>query len=165
MSNILTKGEGIPGWGKAVLYIGGLGLAAIVGYKIYKGIAKKLQSLDDFKEAGAVKDELKNLADAGIKPTMSEDKYLTKANQIHTAMDGYGTNVAAIISAIGTLNNDADMLALIKAYGVKTISSGKFNPEPDFTGTMPSSFTNELNPIDQSMVNATLEKRKLKYRI
>ena len=165
MSNILTSGEGIPGWGKAVLYIGGLGLTAVIGYKIYQGVTKKIKSLDDFKETGAVKDELKNLADAGIKPTMSDDKYLTKANQMHTAMDGYGTNVPAIISVVGTLNNDADMLALIKAYGVKTISSGKFNPEPDFTGTLPSSFTNELNQFDTNLVNGALEKRKLKYRI
>lgn len=165
MDNILTKGEGIPGWGKAILYIGGLGITAIVGYKIYQGVTKKIKSLDDLKETNAVKDELKVLEQSGIKPTMSDDKYLTKANQIFTAMDGYGTNVPAIVSVINTLNNDADMLALIKAYGVKTISSGKFNPEPDFTGTLPSAFTSELNPFDTKIVNYALESRKLTYRI
>lgn len=165
MSNVLTKGEGLPGWGKAVIYIGGGLVIVAVGYKIYKAVDKRIKSMDDFKEKGAVKDELKNLEQSGVKPTMSKDKYLTKANQIFTAMDGWGTNVPSIVSVIGTLNNDADMLALIDAYGVKTLSSGKFNPEPDFTGTMPSAFTSELNPLDTSMVNSALEKRKLKYRI
>ena len=71
--------------------------------------------------------ELDKLVSSGAKPTISDNMASSIANQIHTAMDGYGTDEDSIIKAFKKIKNDADFLKVETKYGIRSVSSGRFN--------------------------------------
>ncbi len=172
----------------AVVIVGGV---AFIGWKIYKGIQQRKILEGSRKENDAVKSELSTLsANPATKGTLNEAQLAGLANKIHSAMDGYGTDNKAIVAAMAQLKNDADVLGLIKAYGIRKISSGKGNPAPDFEGGLSAAITEEMpqtgygvlnyallavNPvaglaalsngdIGINTINKLLEAKKIKYR-
>lgn len=162
--NILTRGEGLPGWGKTIIFVGGGLVVVFVGYKVYQKVAEVKKQQESKEEVKDVKGDLKELEKSGVKRTLTASTYTSEANKIFTAMDGWGTDNTAVASAIFKMKNDADILALIDAFGVRTISSGRGNPEPDFTGTLPSAITHEMKRELITEINKVLAKRGIKYR-
>lgn len=150
----MAKGElfkELPEWAKGVIAVLIVGGASFIGYKIYKE-SQKQKLLEGAKaENDSVKAELDKLnADVAKKQTLTRSQVTAMANAIFAAMDGFGTDSLAIGKQLLQLKNQADWLALSSAYGIRTLSSGKLNPEPDFTGTLLSSLTNELGVIDST---------------
>lgn len=162
--NILTRGEGLPGWGKAIIFIGGGAVIVFVGYKVYQKVSEIKKQQEAKEEVKDIRSDLKDLEKSGIKKTLPDSAYSTEANKIFTAMDGWGTDNGAVASSLFKMKNDADMLALIDSFGVRTISSGRGNPEPDFTGTLPSAITHEMKRETIAEINKVLAKRNIKYR-
>jgi hypothetical protein len=81
------------------------------------------------------------------------------------AMDGYGTDENAIISVFYSLKNNADFLALIAAFGTREISSGSWNPEANFNGTLTAALVSELDISEIITLNNILKAKKITYRI
>lgn len=161
--NIFTRGEGLPGWGKAIIFIGGGAVVVLVGFKIYKGVTNRMKNAGNLHEKKDVKNALDELNDKGIKPTMQAVQYSSAADKIHTAMDGYGTDESTIYDAFAKMVNDADILSLMNAYGIRTVSSGKLNSEPDFKGTLAGAISNELDAAERKVLNDKLAKKGIKY--
>lgn len=84
---------------------------------------------------------------------LSKAEAAAMANSIFTAMDGYGTDTVAISKQLLRVQNQADWLALSDAFGIREVSSGKLNPEPNFKGTLQACLTNELGSTDKTITD------------
>jgi len=146
----------------AVVVIGG----AIFGiYKITKVVKDAIENKDEKKEVKDVKDDLKDLEKDGKGKTLSDSQISGFANTLKIAMDGYQTDEESIGKVFASMNNDADVLSLIKSYGIQTISSGRFNTEPDLVGTLPQALNSELDSTEMNTyVTAPLIRKGIAYR-
>lgn len=84
--------------------------------------------------------------------------FLPMANAIFDAMDGYGTNEETIETELKKLRSKSDWNALVNAFGTRTISSGKWNFQDDFTGNLPECLNDELDSSEIQRVNQILNK-------
>jgi hypothetical protein len=100
----------------------------------------------------------------GAAPTLPEAKLKDIANKLYEAMDGYGTNNEAIKNQIALLKNNDDFMGLVAAYGIKELSSGKYNPIPNFIGNLPEAIANELSQSQISELNSILIKNSINIR-
>ena len=80
-------------------------------------------------------------------------------------MDGYGTDEGTIYSVFRKIKNSGDFALLMNAYGVREISSGAWNPEPNFNGTLVGALTSELSSEDKGKVNKILQSKKIEYKV
>lgn len=151
---------------KGLLIVAGvIAGTAITGYFVYKGIKNYQAKKDSRAQVDAAEDDLKGLAQSGVKPTLSASQLNLISNNLFTAMNGYGTDEAAVLHEIVKINNEADMLALIKTYGTKTLSSGNLNPTPNFTGSLTAALAEELSDAYILAINNVLAKKGIKNRI
>ena len=100
----------------------------------------------------------------GTSPTMTTAKFKEIADKIFDAFEGYGTRTKEINNQFALLKNNDDVMSLIVAYGIREISSGKYNPLPDFTGNLPEALANELSQSEISDLNSVLVKSGIKIR-
>lgn len=153
----------MPPWAKGVI---GIGLLLGVGYLVYK----VMRAPKDIKkgqggrqEDRAVNQELDKMnSNPATRQTLSKSDALSIANAIHTAMDGWGTDGSAIYKQLQRLKNQADWLAVRAAYGIREVSSGRFNPEPNFKGTLEPALTSELGVNDIQWIKRINEDFKKK---
>lgn len=162
----MAKGEifgQLPTWAKGVIAVAVVGGAAFLGYQLYTEVKKAGNKKDAKAELDATNDELAELNKVPAKKqTITAAQAKTSAGVIHAAMDGYGTNTPVIGKQLMQLKNQADWLALSSAYGVRTLSSGKLNPEPDFVGGLLPALTNEIGASDAiytAQINGLLKQR------
>lgn len=146
----------------AVVVLGG----AIFGiYKLSKFVKGAIENKDERQEGKDVKGDLKDLEKSGKGQTLSDSQISGFANSLKIAMDGYQTDEEAIGKVFASMNNDADVLSLIKSYGIQKISSGRFNTEPDLVGTLPQALNSELDSTEMNTyVTAPLIRKGIVYR-
>ncbi len=156
----MAKGEifqGLPPMAKGIIAVAVVAGVGIIAYKIYKSYDKGKGMKGSKQEVDAATSELNTLnSNASTKGTLSQSALLGLANKIHAAMDGYGTDNKAVLSAMANLKNDADVLGLIKAFGVRKISSGRGNPSPDYEGTLTGAITEEIPQTGYGVLNYAL---------
>jgi hypothetical protein len=156
----MAKGEfakeaftGLPNWAKGAIAVGVVAGVAFIGYKIFKALQKGQETKDSKEEVQAAEQELKNLnQNPASKQTLSTTDAKSIANTIFEAMQGYGTNETVITQQLLRLKNQADWLAVNAEWGVREISSGYLNIEPNFKGTLSAALTSELgiDPVDMA---------------
>lgn len=155
----------VPPLVKGIIYLVATGGVVWGTTEIVRAVKKRKSAKGSREEMKDIKDELKDLnANASTKQTLSPSSASAMANNLFTAMDGYGTDSVAITKNLLKLKNQADWLAVRKAFGSRTISSGKLNPTPDFTGTLEGALTDELGVIDASVapqLNAYFKAKKI----
>lgn len=156
-----TTFEGLPTWAKGVIAVAGTGVVVIVGYLIYSSVSTRLKHAGDYKEQKDVKDDLKDLESQNIKPSFTDSQYSTWASKLFSAFDGYQSDESAVYNVFSNMKNNADVLKLINAYGVREISSGKLNPEPNFKGTLSGAITAELDAEEVRALNLLLANKKI----
>ena len=100
----------------------------------------------------------------GTAPTMTIAKFKEIADKIFDAFEGYGTDAKEINNQFALLKNNDDVMSLIVAYGVREVSSGSYNPLPDFTGNLPEVLANELSQSEISDLNSVLVKSGITIR-
>ena len=155
----------MPSWAKGVIGVGVMLGIGLLSYKIYTGIKARNEQKGSRQEESNVSNELKKLSGSDkTKPTLTPAQLSIFANSLSTAMDGYGHNVTDIYRVFANMKNDADVLALIKAYGTRTLSSGRFNPEPNYTGALGGAITLKLSTEEIDALNMMLAKSAIKYR-
>lgn len=154
----------MPPWAKGVIAIGILAGVGYIAYKIMKATQNLKDTKGSRKEDNAVSNDLSQLISSGKGPTLPPSQISGLANTLFQAMDGYNTDERAIYSVFVKVKNDADVLAIIKAYGIRELSSGKFNPEPNLKGSLTEAFTSELNRNEIAQLNMILAKKAIKHR-
>lgn len=155
--------QGLPPVARGIIAVGIVAGIAYVSYKVYKGIKASKEMKGAREEIGSADDASKTLSTIQ-KPTLDSYNLSRIANQLFTAMDGYGHNTSAIYKGFADVKNDLDVVNLVKAYGIREISSGKLNPEPNFKGTLGQALTNELTNEELKQLNLLLSRKGIKYR-
>jgi hypothetical protein len=147
---------------KAILFTG----LGVTSYFAISGIIKLLAPNPNKQEGRAVENELNILnQNASTKQTLTESQVLGIANKLFQTMDGYGTDENQIVTTFKYLKNNADYLAVVNAYGTREISSGSWNPEANFNGTLPSALANELDYSYLALLNKILQNNGITYRL
>jgi hypothetical protein len=85
------------------------------------------------------------------------------ADSIYDALDGYGSSFQTIVNEFSKLNNNPDFDALYKAYGTRTVSSGRGNVfVSDYTGDMLGALKDELSTTEIGKLNSLLSNKGIK---
>ena len=97
----------------------------------------------------------------GVKPppakaTLTKSDADKMAKAIFDAMDGYASNENIIYAQLRKVKNDADFVLLMESYGTREISSGKFNPQPNFKGNLAGALDSELDNDELKEANRIL---------
>ena len=138
----------------AKLLMAGIGLLAGVlavkeAVKLIK-VSSEQQRLNDVDKA--IKEEEKK----GNRLSYPPAYYNTYADQIEQATDAAGTDSSAIYRTMGAMNNNADVLQLIKAYG-KRLNFAMFIPLGYFT--LPQILISELTEAELAELNRILSSK------
>jgi hypothetical protein len=158
----------LPPWAKGVIAVGVLGIVGYVGYKLYKGIIDQAsgKAAGDRQEDRGWNKEFDNLnTNASTKATITQAQMLSFANSLHAAMDGYQTDEDGIVAIFKQLKNNADFAGVSAAYGVREVSSGKWNPEPNFKGGLSGALSSELSQYWRDLINKDLASRNITYKV
>lgn len=156
----------LPTWAKGIIGVAVVGVTIYAIYKIQKKITEAKQDKPNKSEGKEVENELVALnQNPNTKQTISPSQALSIANTIYNSMIGLGTDEYAIYGQFYILRNNADFLAVQKAYGTRTVPSGSIAFVTDFKGTLVSTLRNELNADEAQTINKILAKKKIKFRI
>ena len=161
MENKSAVGEFIkdtPQWAKGVIALAAIG----GGYLLYRGIKKKSD------EAKGIKPSASSELPANINTDIKEQAkktplsyplsvYETYAQDLYGAMYRFGTEEDTIFRIMGYMKNDADVLQLIKAFGVRKAGAGQLFAG---NGTLNEFFSDELDSTDIGIINKTLAAKK-----
>ena len=149
--------------GKKIAIVVGLVIGGVIAYRLLKGVVKQKDNRDEVQEAYNELDKLNQNPITSQKISkLQAEQY---ANVIFTAVDGWTTDETAIGKVFYRLTNDADFIAVSKAFGIRNISSGRFNLEPDYKATMIEALHIDMSSDEKSLLNKILVKKKIKYRI
>lgn len=126
MKKLLKIYEDAPPIGKILIILAVL----VICYLIFKGLKKAFKSQTTSENTvDTASDELKQLAEAGEKPNYSASQYNTWAEALYTAMEsvngGFGTDEDAIKQVFSYMQNKADVLQLIKTFGIRPYEDDK----------------------------------------
>lgn len=149
--------------GKKIAIVVGLVIGGVIAYRLLKGVIKQKDNRDEVQEAYNELDKLnQSPATAQKISKLQAEQY---ANVIFTAVDGWATDESAVASVFWRLTNDADFVAVSKAFGIRQISSGRFNPEPDYKATLIEALHIDMSTDEKKKLNDILKKKKIKYRV
>jgi hypothetical protein len=169
--NIGQAVKRLPPWGQAVVVIG-VGVAGWVVYSRVRGSITRARQLRESRQTlQSVSKDLAALAKAGVRPSYPEAQYKIWADALFACYAGWGTcgDVSALLTGTDadifvSMKNDADVLKLITAFGIRKIPSGRFNPMPDFEGSLPAVIRDENSTNYINGINRRFEKVGIKYR-
>jgi hypothetical protein len=157
---------GLPTWAKGIIGIAVVGVTIYAIYKIQKKLSESKYDKPNKSENQEVENELVALnQNEQTKQKLSNSQALSIANTIYNAMIGLGTDEYAIYGQFYQLKNNADFLAVQKAYGTRTVPSGSIAFVTDFRGTFVPTLRNELSSDEAQVINKILGKKKIKFRI
>jgi hypothetical protein len=122
--------NGLPTWAKGI--VGVVSVLAIggVGFAIYRGVKNAIErgregkADKDFKEE--TNQELNQLAQQGVQPTMSDSTALSLSAFVQERLGGFeysGTEKQVVNEILAKVNNQADWLKLQNTFGVRPIDN------------------------------------------
>ncbi|MEL6628102.1 MAG: hypothetical protein AAFQ92_21435 [Bacteroidota bacterium] len=151
-----------------IILIGGgilvLGISALV-YFVTKGVRNRHNETAGNQAVSKTKKELKALEKQGIQPTMTEAEFEILSNQIHTSIrysavaDDKGRAEALLKTRP---QNQADVLALIKAYGKRELQVFGLPDGP--AKDLPSAISEELSQSRIDRINRTYQSKGITFR-
>lgn len=151
-----------PQWAKGTVIVVVVAGLALIAWKAYQIIDEAIKKAKEGKTVNESADELAGLQAQGINPTYTDAQYKIWADAMEECYQGWGTCTGDTVFV--NMKNDADILKLIIAFGVRTISSGAWNPEPDLTGDLPKILRSELDADAIDSINKILGRAGIKYR-
>jgi hypothetical protein len=156
-----------PPIGKIAIIGAGIATAAIAWFAILNPVRKlivgKLDQAKANKEGGEAKDELKNLSNDGINPTINDAQVQSMCNALVSAFEGCGTDEDAVYNVMRQLKNDADVYKLINAYGTRKYDACGFWGS-DTEKTLSGAISDELDVFEKKTVNGILSSNGIKYQ-
>lgn len=120
--------SGLPTWAKGVVAVVGVVAVGGIGFAIYRGVKKAIETAKEGKGDREIKSEtkqeLQQLENQGIQPTLSDSQAISLANFIFNKLDGAelsGSEKAVVEAILSQVQNQADWLKLQNTFGVRTI--------------------------------------------
>lgn len=157
---------------KVLLIVGGAGIAASI-ITIFVNKAAKNKVLSQINgilgtaqannTLGKVKKERADLSAKGEDPSFPDIQFSSWVTDLVQCFSGWAY-CSNFLDVFKQLQNDADVYALIDAFGTQSISSGKWNIfEADDKGDLVKIITDSLNPSDLQLLNQTLADNGISY--
>ena len=146
-----------PQWAKGVIAVAAIG----AGYLIYRAVKKKADEKSGVKPLSSSLPANINTdiqTEAKKNPlSYSLSQYNEWANALYSAMFMSGTDEEVIYRIMGYMKNNADVLQLIKSFGVRKAGWGQ-----SFLGdgTLTEWLSDELDTTEIGIVNKTLAAKK-----
>ena len=139
---------GLPTWAKGV--VGVVSVVAIggLGFAIYRGIKKAIETAKegkgdrDFKKE--TDQELQQLQNQGIQPTLSDSTALSLSLFVQERLGGWetsGTEKQVVNEVLAKINNQADWIKLQNVFGIRPIDNdgwGTGETNKDLKGVLQS---------------------------
>jgi len=161
----------LPPATRGLITVVGVGILVSIGFKVFKNVLGTVQGKVTPDKANKQEDqgwnnevEILNQNPA-TRATISAAQASSFANSCHAAMDGYQTDEDALYNVFTNLKNNADFALLMSAYGSREISSGAWNPEPNFTGTLTGAITSECDATEKAKLNQILQSKGITSRV
>ena len=161
----------LPPATRGLITVVGVGILIYIGFKIFKNVSATVKGEVSPDKANKQEDqgwnnqvEILNQNPA-TKATISAAQASSFANSCHAAMDGYQTDEESLYNVFTNLKNNADFALLMSAYGSREISSGAWNPEPNFTGTLTGAITSECDAGEKAKLNQILQSKGITNRV
>lgn len=163
-----------PGWARGLINVVVIGGIAYIGWQWYQA-EKKKKDLENANQSGAEADrELQALAAKGIFPNYDNSQYHVFSEALVQAMNGCGTDENVIMNVFRNMGNDADVLMLIKIFGVRfyepcgwanpiAAAEWRINPEA-YGGSLATWLNYDLSASDIGSINNILSQRGIAYR-
>ncbi len=168
MKNLIKTGmevySGLPTWAKGVVVVGGTAISAIILFTVYNNVKKTINRKKLNQIATDAGKDLQKLSQQGIRPTITQTQAQTYSATLVSAFDECGTDEDAVYRVMSLLKNDADMLFLIKVYGLRQFKgcfSSYFSNE-DLS--LPAAISYEMSSSEVSKLNAILQKTGINYK-
>ena len=109
----------LPSWAKGVVVVGGLAVGYLAVTSILKALQKGIDQKKQLKEVNTADADLQNEIRKGKGQTLSNSSLEAMSSAIVEASNGCGTYENIIISQFDNLQNEADMLAFVKIFGLR----------------------------------------------
>jgi len=165
--------DDLPSWSKGVISVVGFGAIVYVGYQIYTNYKSKIDEAKNLEAQKLSDKELQDLKKKGIVATKSPAQFEVMSAKINEAVNDCGTDEDAIYSVFNSLNNRADLLSLISAFGIRyyrpcaatdPISYGRwiFN-DKSFGGDLSSFLSYDLDSSEIAKINNILKSKNIDF--
>jgi CO dehydrogenase/acetyl-CoA synthase epsilon subunit len=150
---------------KNIVVITGVIVGSILLFKVIKNLKGLRERVAARDEAQATADELEEANQSvATKQKLTNAQVLAIANSMYAAMDGKGTYEDVIYSGFKQMSNNADFLAVVKAYGIRTVHS-KVYFISDVVATLVPALQSELSQGWLDYINELLQSKGIKYRV
>lgn len=163
----------LPPWAKGIVIVGGVAVAGYIVIKIYNNIKASKDKKEAEKLSSDAQKELASLKMRGIKPTYSQSQYVSYSNKIVVALDSCGSDTKAVYNVFEAMKNQADILSLIVAFGVKyyqpcaassPISYARYLvDDKTFGGNLSTWLSYDLSESELAKINKILSDKKINY--
>lgn len=158
--SIPAQRQSTPVWLWPVVTVGGAALIILYFFN------KKDPKAGDSAQLGTEADQkLAALAAQGIYPTDDSSTYESYSSIIVEATDDCGTDEQAIYDVFSALQNEADVWALVKRFGVRQIKScfsGNYFGNTPYN--LPQIIVEELSSSERNTLNSILAQKGITYR-
>jgi hypothetical protein len=148
---------------------------ALLGYTVYRSWRRNQDLRDANKAAELANQELQQLANQGIHPTLTALQFENMSQTIVEAINGCGTDEDAIFNVFEQLNNGADIRKLIAVFGVRyyrpcaasdpvSYSIWLVNDQA-FGGTLVTLLYYDLSDSDIGTINSILRRKGIDFML
>ena len=152
----MNKWNSLPIWARGVIAVVGVVAIGGIAFGIYRSVKKGVDRIREGRDDREIKDEtsqeLTQLQNQGIQPTLSDSSAISLANYIESALSGCelsGTEAEVVKAILSQVNNQADWLKLQNIYGSRTTDNcgwGTGETKQDLKGFL----TSDLDGYDIS---------------
>lgn len=152
-ASILAFLKGLP-WKWIIIGI----VVIFILYKAYRWWKDKQDAKNYTASVNQSQTALNQLAQQGVVPSYGQAQYTTIANTIEQAMEGCGAGFDETLKpAFQKMKNDADVYALIKAYGVRTVDKcGILNG--DLTADLAATLAYKFSGVEDYLQDGSIAK-------
>lgn len=164
----------LPSWAKGVVVVGGIAIVYFTTSSLIKRIKSQSDIKKNLQESADADNELSQLENQGVKPTISQSNIMSMINSLKEAMNGCGTNEERVYDNFKKLNNEADIKLLIRSWGVQyyqpcagtqpiSYSRWLFN-DKSFGGSLSEWLNYDLKRAEINKINDILESKGIKHK-
>lgn len=156
----------LPTWAKGVVVIGILGATYIFASQTIKKIKEQAKSKKLQQGVEDAKIELNDLAQQGVKPTITQSQADAFADKIAKQFKGADLlleSYPTVLNIFKSLKNDADFLLLKKQFGIRTYDDAFFGQVKDVT--LEGAIQDELTTMRIASLNSQLKKQGITYQV
>ena len=163
--------DGLPGWARGVVVVGGLAVGYIAVTSILRAIKAKKTEAASRTEINQANTELNTQIQSGNGPTLQRSQVEVMSNAIVAAANDCGTDNKAIYAQFDKVKNQADMLLFVEVFGLRKKVRCPFTDDPResfFSADTPpmslsAMINSELSASEIAIVNNKLQAKGISY--